>query len=61
MQVSLELTQTQTLRKLARQKTRCLLAVVITEINADVVDRKWDMQGAISIKGVAIFDHMTLG
>ncbi len=31
------------------------------DIDADVTDRKWDTQGSVSLKGVAILDHITPG
>ena len=59
LQVSLELAQAQTLLRLTQHKS--LLKVVVSDIQVDVVDRKWDMQGSVSVKSVAVLDHTTLG
>ena len=38
-----------------------LIDVVVTEIMADVVDRKWDTQGGVSMKEIAVMDYITPG
>ncbi len=35
--------------------------MIIRDIKADVVDRKWDTQGSVSIGEVAVKDYITVG
>jgi len=60
VQVSLKLTQEQRAGGIVAQATP-LLEVVVMDINADVTDRKWDTQGNVTLKEVAIMDHITKG
>ncbi len=60
VQVSLKLTQVQQASNKVL-KTTPLLEVLVMDIDADVTDRKWDTQGSVSLKGVAILDHITPG
>ena len=38
-----------------------VLDVIIGCMKADIVDRKWDTQGSVSMKEVAILDYVTKG
>ena len=38
-----------------------VLDVIIGSMKADIVDRKWDTQGSVSMKEVAILDYITTG
>ena len=38
-----------------------LLDISVLGMNADVVDRLWDMQGSVTIHEVVILDYITLG
>ena len=38
-----------------------LLDILISDIQADVIDRKWDTQGSITMREVAVLDHITTG
>ncbi len=58
-QVALKLTKSELVKKVERQKP--LLDVVVREMRADVVDRKWDTQGSVSIKAMEVLDYITLG
>ena len=58
-QVALQLTKTECVKKVERQTS--LLEVVVREIRAEVVDRKWDTQGSVSLKAMEVLDYITLG
>ena len=47
------------MKKVVRQKP--LLNVLVREIKADVVDRKWDTQGSVCMGEVDVLDYVTLG
>ena len=38
-----------------------MIDVIIGSMKADIVDRKWDTQGSVSMKEVAILDYITTG
>ena len=38
-----------------------VLDVIIGSMKADIVDRKWDTQGSVSMKEVVILDYITTG
>ena len=40
---------------------RPLLDVVISNMKADVVDRKWDSQGSVAMGEISILDYITPG
>lgn len=70
MQVSVKLTQTSqstTTTSSSRKKRSLspsqtpLLDIVISDIRADVVDRKWDTQGSVAMREVMVVDHITKG
>ena len=43
------------------QEDKPVLDVVVGSIKADIINRKWDIQGSVTIKDVAILDYITLG
>ena len=59
LQVALKLTKSVHV-KMVEQQTP-LLDVVVRELYADVVHRKWDTQGSVSLEAMEILDHITLG
>ena len=38
-----------------------VIDIIIGSMKADIVDRKWDTQGSVSMKEVAILDYITTG
>lgn len=59
MQVAVKLTQGEPARSASSQSP--LLDIVIRDIQADVVDRKWDTQGSVTMREVVVLDHITPG
>ena len=59
-QVSLKLMQEQRAKKKLLQ-IKPLLEVVVMSIKAEVMDRKWDTRGSVSLKSADILDHITTG
>ena len=40
---------------------KLLLDILVSNVKADVTDRKWDTQGSVSIGDVAIMDYIMTG
>ncbi len=59
MQVAVKLTQGKQVHKKSTQSP--LLDIVIRDIRADVKDRKWDTQGSVTMREVALLDYITPG
>ena len=57
-QIALKLTQMQGPSREFRQP---LLDVIIRNIHADVVDRKWDTQGSVTMGNITVLDYITVG
>lgn len=56
----MKLTKVETDKKKGRVE-RPVLDVIIGCMKADIVDRKWDTQGSVSMKEVAVLDYITTG
>ena len=59
-QIALKLTKVETGKKKGGEE-KPVLDVIIGCMKADIVDRKWDTQGSVSMKEVAILDYITKG
>ena len=57
-QIALKLTQMQGPSREFRQP---LLDVIIRNMHADVVDRKWDTQGSVTMGNITVLDYITVG
>ena len=57
-QIALKLTQMQGPSREFRQP---LLDVIIRNMHADVVDRKWDTQGSVTMGTITVLDYITVG
>lgn len=57
-QIALKLTQMQGPSRKFRQP---ILDIIIRNMYADVVDRKWDTQGSVSMGEVTVLDYITVG
>lgn len=58
--ITLKLTKVETGKKKGREE-QPVLDVIIGSMKADIVDRKWDTQGSVSMKEVAVLDYITTG
>ena len=56
-QVAVKLSQVQP----STGEQKPLLHIVVGNMKADVVDRKWDTQGSITMKSITILDYITKG
>ena len=57
-QIALKLTQMQ---GPSREFQQPVLDIIIRNMYADVVDRKWDTQGSVSMGEVTVLDYITVG
>lgn len=57
-QVALKLTQ---MKGPSREFRQPLLDVIIRNMHADVVDRKWDTQGSVTMGTITVLDYITVG
>lgn len=55
----MRLTKTERSKKATVEKP--MIDIIIGSMKADIVDRKWDTQGSVSMKEVAILDYITMG
>ena len=60
LQISLKLTKVEPEKK-KETVEQPVLDVIIGSMKTNIVVRKWDTQGTVSIKEVAILDYITIG